>query len=60
MILFLILLAVLFIGLKLAAIGTVAAWSWYLVLSPIWVPVGAVILFFIGVGLLALLATLLK
>lgn len=32
------LLAILFIGLKLAAIGPVAAWSWWWVLSPLWAP----------------------
>ena len=32
------LLTILFIGLKLAAIGPVANWSWLWVLSPLWIP----------------------
>lgn len=48
------LLAVLFIGLKL---GGVIAWSWWWVLSPIWLPItvvlsvivaGFVLVFFVG------------
>lgn len=31
-------LAIVFITLKLAQIGPVAAWSWWWVLSPIWIP----------------------
>lgn len=31
------LLTILLIGLKLAGIGTVAAWSWIWVLSPMWI-----------------------
>jgi len=31
------LLTLLFIGLKLAGIGVVATWSWWWVLSPIWI-----------------------
>lgn len=36
---FLSILALVFITLKLAGIGAVATWSWWAVLSPIWVPV---------------------
>ena len=32
------LLAIVFITLKLAQIGPVATWSWWWVLSPIWIP----------------------
>ncbi|WP_373033180.1 hypothetical protein [Sulfurovum sp.] len=37
------LLAIVFITLKLAGIGAVAAWSWWLVLSPIWAPLAFVL-----------------
>lgn len=32
------LLAIVFIALKLAGIGAVANWSWWWVLSPLWIP----------------------
>ena len=32
------LLTIVFIALKLAGIGAVATWSWWWVLSPIWIP----------------------
>lgn len=32
------LLAIVFITLKLAQIGPVATWSWWWVLSPLWIP----------------------
>lgn len=32
------LLAIVFIALKLAGIGAVATWSWWWVLSPLWIP----------------------
>lgn len=32
------LLAIVFIALKLAEIGVVATWSWWWVLSPLWIP----------------------
>lgn len=32
------LLAIVFITLKLAQIGSVATWSWWWVLSPLWIP----------------------
>lgn len=38
------LLAIVFITLKLAQIGPVAAWSWWWVLSPLWIPLALVIL----------------
>ena len=45
------LLTILFIGLKL---GSVIAWSWWWILSPLWIPVGLIILigiiFFIFTG----------
>jgi hypothetical protein len=43
------LLAVLFIGLKLAGIGVVATWSWWWVLAPLWAPLALVIV----IGLVA-------
>lgn len=36
---FLSLLLLLFVGLKLADIGLVADWSWWLVMAPLWVPI---------------------
>lgn len=30
-------LTILFVGLKLAEVGTVATWSWWWVLSPLWI-----------------------
>ncbi len=38
------LLAIVFIALKLAQIGPVAEWSWWWVLSPLWIPAALVIL----------------
>lgn len=35
---FLGILALIFISLKLAGVGVVATWSWWLVLSPLWIP----------------------
>lgn len=35
---FLGLLTLIFVGLKLAEIGVVATWSWWWVLSPLWIP----------------------
>lgn len=32
------LLAILFVGLKLGEVGVVATWSWWWVLSPLWLP----------------------
>lgn len=52
---FLGLLALLFIGLKLGGVGVVATWSWWAVLSPLWVPivfVGGLLLLILVVGCL--------
>ena len=38
------LLAIVFITLKLTQIGPVATWSWWWVLSPIWIPFALCIL----------------
>lgn len=35
---FLGLLTILFVGLKLGEVGAVASWSWWWVLSPLWLP----------------------
>lgn len=37
------LLAIVFIALKLAEIGAVATWSWWWVLSPLWIPLAIVL-----------------
>jgi len=37
------LLAIVFIALKLAGIGAVATWSWWWVLSPLWIPFALVL-----------------
>ena len=47
---FLGLLAIVFIALKL---GNVIAWSWWLVLAPLWVPAATVVV--IGCGVIAFL-----
>lgn len=41
---FLSLLLLLFVGLKLADIGIVADWSWWLVMAPLWLPVALFVL----------------
>ena len=43
------LLAIVFIALKLAGIGAVATWSWWWVLSPLWIPFALVL----GIAILA-------
>jgi len=50
-----VLLTVLFVGLKLAEVGVVATWSWWLVLSPLWI-YGIIVIGFIIIALLVLLA----
>lgn len=40
---FLGLLALIFIGLKLADVGVVAQWPWWAVLSPLWLPLALVV-----------------
>jgi len=46
-----------FLVMKLAGIGQVAAWSWWWVCSPLWIPAGIVlgiaIIFFIVVGIIS-------
>jgi hypothetical protein len=39
------LLAVAIIVMKLAGVGVVASWPWYVVLAPIWGPLLAIVLF---------------
>lgn len=36
-------LALIFIGLKLAEVGVVATWSWWWVLSPLWMPFALIV-----------------
>ncbi|GIH07381.1 hypothetical protein Rhe02_54480 [Rhizocola hellebori] len=45
------LLAILFIGLKL---GGVINWSWWWVLSPLWIPLALVVVIFAFAGVFAL------
>lgn len=52
MIRFIAALGLLFIGLKLAEVGEVAAWSWWWVLSPFWLPIVGLV-----VGLIAAVMT---
>jgi predicted membrane channel-forming protein YqfA (hemolysin III family) len=54
------LLTIVFITLKLAGIGVVSTWSWWWVLSPLWLPLGIVMAFLIVVALIALIAKLLS
>lgn len=42
---FLNVLALVFIVLKIVGVEPIASWSWWLVLSPIWIPI-AIVLFF--------------
>lgn len=49
------LLAIVFIALKLAGIGVVATWSWWWVLSPLWIPSALVIVFLFVILLLVAL-----
>jgi small Trp-rich protein len=50
-------LALIFIGLKLAEVGVVASWSWWWVLAPLWVP-SAILLTLAGVfGLIYIAAS---
>ena len=44
-------LGIIFITLKLLEIQPVAAWSWWMVLSPIWVPMAIVILALLAIFL---------
>jgi hypothetical protein len=58
--LLLVLLAVLFIGLKLAAIGVVATWSWWLVLLPLWGGLALWLAFLLFAVIIAAIAAALK
>ena len=49
------LLAIVFITLKLAQIGPVAAWSWWWVLSPLWIPFALVFTILFVILLIAVL-----
>ena len=40
-------LAILFIALKLLKVTAVANWSWWWVLSPIWIPIAIILVVFI-------------
>lgn len=40
---FLGMLAIVFIALKLGEVGVVAGWSWWWVLSPLWIPLATVL-----------------
>lgn len=48
-------LLILFIALKLLKVDPVAHWSWWWVLSPLWIPLGLIalvfVLFVIGLGI---------
>lgn len=55
---FLSILALIFIGLKLAGIGVVATWSWWWVLSPLWIPLAIVLSLLLLMGFIALIVAL--
>ena len=42
-----------FLALKLAEVGTVAHWSWWWVISPLWIPLGLVLAIIVGVFVVA-------
>jgi fatty acid desaturase len=44
-------LFLIFLTLKLAGIGVVATWSWWWVFSPILIPIAALLVIFIIIGL---------
>lgn len=44
-------LALIFITLKLAGIGVVANWSWWWVLSPLWIPTAITLVVLLGIFL---------
>lgn len=46
-------LTLIFVTMKLATVGAVAAWSWWWVLSPLWICALLAVLLFIGVVLIA-------
>jgi len=44
---------IVFLSLKLAEVGSVAAWSWWWVLSPLWIPfvaAAAIYVIIVGIG----------
>lgn len=47
------LLLVLFVGLKLAEVGVVANWSWFWVLSPLWILFAALAVVVVGTFIVA-------
>jgi len=47
-------LLILFIGLKLGEVGVVAGWSWWWVMSPMWIP--ALVVLTLGIPLLIIKA----
>lgn len=46
-------LGLIFVTLKLAGIGVVATWSWWLILSPFWIPIGVVMGLLLIAGVIA-------
>ena len=53
-------LGLIFVTLKLAEIGVVATWSWWLVLSPFWIPLAIVLGIFAVAGVGVVVAKLLE
>lgn len=51
-----ILLTVLFVGLKLGEVGVVADWSWWWVVSPLWISFLLFLLIMAGIVIVALVA----
>jgi len=50
------LLAIVFIALKLAGIGAVANWSWWWVLSPLWIPFAVALVIIVVLLVLVVIA----
>ena len=50
------LLAIVFIALKLAGIGAVANWSWWWVLSPLWIPIAIALVIIVVLFVLVVIA----
>lgn len=50
------LLAIVFIALKLAGIGAVANWSWWWVLSPLWIPIAVALVIIVLLLVLVVIA----
>ena len=44
-----------FLFLKLAEIGQVTTWSWWWVTSPLWIPLGIVLIILLALGIMYLL-----